>query len=90
MSHKNLIGGFILGEQDFISWIKETFLLSRKEDKEIPQLKKLKHRLTPEAVVSEVSKKFAIDKDAVIEKGMKRNKVRDGYLSLQKSQRHYM
>jgi len=34
-------------------------------------------RLTPEAVVSEVCKEFAIDKEAVIKKGMKRNKARD-------------
>jgi len=75
--HKNLISGFILGEPDFISWIKETFLLSRKEDKEISQLKKLRHRLTLEAVVSEACKEFAIDKEAAIKKGMKRNKARD-------------
>ncbi len=59
-SYKNLIGGFILGEPDFISWIKEIFLLSRKEDKEIPQLKKLRYRLTPEAVVSEVYNQHAL------------------------------
>jgi len=35
--------------------------------------------------VSEVCKEFAINKEAVIKKGMKRNKARDGYLSLQKS-----
>jgi len=43
-------------------WIKETFLLSRKEDKEIPQLKKLRPMLTLKAVVSEVCKEFAIVK----------------------------
>jgi len=75
--HKNLIGGFILGEPDFVNWIKEIFLSSKKEDKEIPQLKELMPRLTPEAVVSEVCKEFAIDKEAVIKKGMKRNKARD-------------
>jgi len=62
-SHKNLIGGFILGEPDFINWIKETFLLFRKENKEIPQLKKLRPILTLEAVVLEVCKNFAIDKE---------------------------
>ena len=70
--HKNLIGGFILGEPDFLNWIKETFLSSRKEEKEIPQLKELRPRLTPEAVVSEVCKKFAIDKEAMIKKGIKK------------------
>ncbi len=59
--YKNLIGGFISGEPDFVNWIKETFLSFRKEDKE-----------------------------AVIKKGMKRNKTKGSYLFLQKSQWHYM
>ena len=84
--HKNLIGSFILKELDFVNWIKETFLSSRKEDKEIPQLKKIIPSLTPEAVVSEVCKKFAIDKKAVIKKGMKRNKTRD--ISIYLSRNH--
>ena len=66
---KNLIGGFILGEPDFLNWLKETFLSSGEEDKEIPQLKGLRPRL-----VLEVCKEFAIDKEAVIKKGKKRNK----------------
>jgi len=33
--------------------------------------------LTPEAIVLEVCKKFAIEKEAVIKKGMKRNKTKD-------------
>ena len=77
LPHKNLIGSFILEEPAFVNWIKETFLSSRKEDKEIPQLKELMPRLTPEAVVSEVCKDFAIDKESVIKDGMKRNKARD-------------
>jgi len=38
--------------------------------------------LTPEAVVLEVCKDFAIEKEAVIKKGMKRNKTRDIELSI--------
>ena len=43
--------------------MKEIFLLSRKEGKEIPQLKELMSRLTLEAVVPEVCKEVAIDKE---------------------------
>ena len=39
-------------------------------------------RLAPEAVVLEVCKEFAIEKEAVIKKGMKRNKPRDIYRCL--------
>ena len=34
-------------------------------------------QLIPESVVSEVYKEFAIDKEALIKKGMKKNKARD-------------
>lgn len=34
--HKQVIGGFILGDLDFVNWVKETFLSSRQDDKEIP------------------------------------------------------
>jgi len=41
--------------------------------------------LTLEAVVSEVCKEFAIDKEAVIKKGMKRNKARDMVIYLSRN-----
>jgi putative transposase len=82
--HKNLIGGFILGETDFADWIKETFLSGKKEDKEIPQLKRLKPRLTPDAIVEGVCEEFSTDKDSVIKKGAKRNKARDMAIYLSK------
>lgn len=75
--HKNLIGGFILGEVNFVNWIKETYLAHKKEDREIPQLKELKPKLTPEAIISEVCKEFEIEKESIIKKGAKRNKARD-------------
>jgi hypothetical protein len=36
--------GFILGDRDFVTWVKESFLSGREDEKEIPQLKKLKPR----------------------------------------------
>ena len=41
---KHLAGGFILGDTDFVNWVKDTFLSKREDEKEIPQLKKLKPR----------------------------------------------
>jgi len=38
-----------------------------KEDKGIPQLKKIRSKLTPEALVPEVCKEFAIDKEVAKE-----------------------
>ena len=38
-----VINGFILGDIDFVNWVKEAFLADRRDDKEISQLKKLKY-----------------------------------------------
>ena len=70
------------GEGDHLPYLETTCLLSsfgknKKGGKEIPQLKELRPGLAPEAVVSEVCKEFAIDKEAEIKKGMKRNKTRE-------------
>ena len=40
--------GLILGDSDFIEWVKDNFLSNRKDNKEIPQLKKLKPKVNPE------------------------------------------
>jgi len=36
--HKDIVGGLILGDTDFIDWVKEQFLSFRDEEDEIPQL----------------------------------------------------
>jgi REP element-mobilizing transposase RayT len=42
--------GFIAGDDDFIDWVKETFIKNREEDDEIPILRQLKERITPEEI----------------------------------------
>jgi hypothetical protein len=74
---KKLAGGFILGDTDFVNWVKETFLCKRDDEKEIPQLKKLKPRVTPENIVEHVSKAFNIEVIKIQKKGSKRNKARE-------------
>jgi REP element-mobilizing transposase RayT len=74
---KQLAGGFILGDADFVNWVKDTFLSLREDEKEIPQLKKLKPRVTPETIVEQVSKVFKIEVTKILKKGLKRNKARE-------------
>jgi putative transposase len=74
---KNLAGGFILGDTDFVNWVKDTFLCKRDDEKEIPQLRKLKPRVTPQIIVEHVSKAFNIEVAKIQKKGSKRNKARE-------------
>ena len=46
----NLNAGFLLGDNDFVGWIKETFINGRKEDSEIPALRRPKTKITPERI----------------------------------------
>ena len=74
---KHIIEGFILGDTVFVNWVKETFLSVKQEEKEIPQLKKLKPKVSPETVVQAVSREFDCSADQVIIKGRKKNKARE-------------
>ncbi len=74
---KQLEGGFILGDTDFVNWVKDTFLSRRDDEKEIPQLKKLKPRVAPETIVDQVSKAFNSEAEKIRKKGLKRNKARE-------------
>lgn len=74
---KELSAGFILGGAEFVNWVKETFLTTRSEDKEIPQLTSLKPRLTPDEVVSAVCSQLKCDRDLILHRGRKKNIARD-------------
>ena len=69
--------GFLLGDGNFIKWVKEAFLSDRNDEKEIPQLKKLKPRVAIEDVVQVVSAQFKCSEDQVTAKGRKNNKARE-------------
>ncbi len=70
-------GGFILGGVDFVNWVKDSFLNKDLADKEIPQLRSLKPKLTPEDLLPVVCEEFDCERDVIIQKGKKRNLVRD-------------
>ena len=52
---EDIIGGFILGGSYFVNCVKDAFLLSRNDEKEIPQLKKLKPKVSLEKILQVVS-----------------------------------
>jgi hypothetical protein len=74
---KQLRGGFILGDTEFVNWVKDTFLSERKDEGEIPQLKKLKPRVLPELVVGQVAEVFGCDVEKILTKGLKCNRARE-------------
>ncbi|UCD80536.1 MAG: transposase [Desulfobacterales bacterium] len=75
--NKRVTGGFILGDLDFVNWIKDTYLSGRQDEKEIPQLKKLKPKVQLESIVHAVCAEFGCNRDQVITKGRKKNKARE-------------
>lgn len=73
---KEIIGGFILGGEGFVNWVKDTFLSVRKDEKEIPQLKKLKPKVSLESIVSVVCNEMGCIEEQIREKGRHRNRAR--------------
>ena len=74
---KQVTGGFLLGDADFVNWVKETFLSERNDEKEIPQLKKLKPKVSLVKVVQAVTQEFNCSPERIIAKGRKKNKARE-------------
>jgi REP element-mobilizing transposase RayT len=74
---EDIVGGFILGSSEFVNWVKDNFLSQRSEDKEIPQLRRLKPTISKETVVEYVCREFGCDLDMILRKGLKRNLARD-------------
>jgi len=73
--HKQVSEGFILGDLDFVNWVKDTFLSSRQDEKEIPKLKKLKPKVQLETIVKAVCEEFDCTEEQIITKGRKKNKA---------------
>ncbi|RZV59247.1 MAG: hypothetical protein EX330_01970 [Candidatus Brocadia sp. BROELEC01] len=74
--HVIYLGGFILGGTGFVNWVKDKFLSTRKDEKEIPQLKKLKSKIPITTIIRYVCNEFRCSEDQVKIKGRKSNKVR--------------
>jgi REP element-mobilizing transposase RayT len=70
-------GGFILGDTEFVQWVKDTFLDGKEEEKEIPQLKILKPEVPLERILRAVGDEFGCEVKQIREKGRKRNRARE-------------
>ncbi len=68
---------FILGNESFVTWVKDTFLSVRDDEKEIPQLKKLKPKISPDLVVQEIRREFDCAIEDIVTRGRKNNTARD-------------
>jgi hypothetical protein len=75
--NRQVTEGFILGDTDFVNWVKKTFLPDRQGEKEIPQLRKLKPKVPLETVAKAVCEEFTCKKEQIITKGRKKNKARE-------------
>jgi REP element-mobilizing transposase RayT len=74
---RDLVGGFILGSSEFVGRVKEMYLSSQIEEKEIPQLKKLKPRIEVRAIIRAVADEFGCKEEDILLKGRKKNVPRD-------------
>jgi hypothetical protein len=73
----DVVSGVVLGGVDFVNWVKKTFLNKGSNSKDIPQLKSLKSRPTPEELFPAISDEFGCEIETILQKGKKRNLARD-------------
>ncbi len=78
----DVVGGSLLGAKPFLQWVKDTFLATRYDDQEIPDLKTLKPRPSVEAIVDAVAEKLRVRPEQILTRGRKRNRARDVALYL--------
>jgi len=74
---KDMVGRFILGSVEFVNWVKDTYVSKRSGEAQMPQLKEVKPRPTPDAVVAAVCEEFDCDAEWIVQKGRKKNTARD-------------
>jgi putative transposase len=72
-----VVGGVVLGRDDFVKWVKKTFLDKDSRSKELPQLRSLKPRPVPDAIIEVVTGEFGCDRESILAKGKKKNLARD-------------
>ena len=77
ITFRGIVGGFILGTPEFVNWVKDTFLRTMDDMREIPQLRELKPSVSIEKVINAVCREFGCDAESVIRKGRKKNLPRD-------------
>ncbi len=74
---KGLVGGFILGDEEFVKNIYKKYLSKKRDKNEISQHKRLKPRMPVDKIVKAVCVEFGCKKGHIQQKGLKRNEARD-------------
>lgn len=69
-------GGFVLGGDDFVKWVQQKFLVARREEKEVPELKALRPRIAVQTIVEAVCKEFGCGEEEILAKGHRGNRAR--------------
>ena len=69
--------GFIIGGDCFADWVQRTLLAKRGEEKEVPQLKKLKPKPALEKIIEAVAHEFGCSRGDILRSGKKGNLARD-------------
>lgn len=69
--------GFILGGMEFVSWVQKKFLTVQDDQKEIPQLQKLKPKIPLDSIVTAVCDEFGCSPEVVRVQGRKNNIPRE-------------
>jgi len=75
--NSRVVEGFIMGETEFVSWVQKRFLSAKKEDKEIPQLSKLKPRISLDSIVKVVCDEMGCSPEDIKVSGRKKNLPRE-------------
>jgi hypothetical protein len=79
---KDLVQGFILGNEDFVKFIQGKLISPGADEKEIPQLRKLRPRPSLEGIMHHVAKEFKCERDHIIATGKKGNRAREAAIYL--------
>jgi len=65
----NIVSGAILGGVDFVNWVKKIFLSKESDSKEMPQLKSLRPRPSPDDLIQVVSEELGCERESILRKG---------------------
>lgn len=71
------VAGSILGSESFITWIQDTFLKKRTDDREIPPLKALRPVIPIEEVIRAIGEAYGCEETTITQKGRKNNQARE-------------
>ena len=74
---KDVVGGVILGDTDFVEWVRETFLSEMEDEKEIPQLTELKPKPSLKRILQAVRDEIGCSEEDILVRGRKKNKARE-------------